>query len=142
MLVLTVLLYLFAFEPAHVGRQKLEQELPRLRGALAQIEGLAAEARRLNALPAPGAESPQQVKVQLEQSVASAGLSGALSQIAVAGELIDVRFKAVSFAAWLDWFDAALRETRLRAVDVAIERETTPGQVSVRLTLEVPKREP
>ena len=32
--------------------------------------------------------------------------------------------------------------SRLRAVDVSVEREAAPGVVSARLTLETPKREP
>jgi len=134
--------YLLAFEPAYVGRQRLQAELPTLRGQLAQIEGLAAEARRLAGQAPPSAESPRQIKVQLERSIEAAGLEGSLAQLSVAGELIDVRFKAAPFGAWLAWFDSALRETRLRAVDVSVERETAPGQVSVRLTLEAPRRSP
>jgi general secretion pathway protein M len=141
LLVLT-LLYLLAYEPAQVGRQRLQAELPTLRGQLAQIEGLAGEARRLAGQAPQGVESPQQLKVQLEKSVAAAGLKGAVSQLTVAGDLIDLRFKGVPFAAWLPWFDSALRETRLRAVDIALEREAAPGVVTVRLTLEALKRDP
>lgn len=141
-LVALLVLYLVAFEPAFVGRQRLQAELPALRAQVAQIEGLAAEARRLAGQATQGADSPQQLKVQLEQSIAAAGLQGAVSQLAVAGELIDLRFKSVAFAGWLAWFDTAIRETRLRAVDIAIERETAPGIVSVRLTLEAQKPAP
>ncbi len=136
------LVYLVALEPAWVGRQRLEAELPKLRAQVAQMEGLASEARRLSGQASQATDSPQQLKGQIEQSAAAAGLKGALTQVAVSGELIDVRFKGVSFAAWLAWFDTALRETRLRAVDLAVERETAPGTVSVRLTLEAPKRGP
>ena len=142
LLLAAVLGYLLAFEPAYVGRQRLERELPQLRSQLAQMEGLAAEARRLSAQAVQGADSPQQLKSQLQASIDAAGLQDAVAQLAVTGELIDLRFKAVPFAAWLEWFDGALRETRLRTVDVALERETAPGLVSARLTLEAPKRGP
>jgi general secretion pathway protein M len=141
-LVVLALLYLVAFEPAHVGRQRLQVELPALRTQLAQIEGLAGEARRLSGQAPQGADTPQQLKAQLEQSIAAAGLQGAVAQLTVAGDLIDLRFKAVPFAAWLGWFDSALRETRLRAVDIVIEREASPGIVAARLTLEAQKRGP
>lgn len=134
------LVWLLAFEPAWNGRRKLAAELPALRGQLAKMEGLASEARRLSGQASQGADSPQQLKIALERSIEAAGLKGAVSQLTVAGELIDLRFKDVAFVAWLGWFDTALRETRLRAVDVAIDRETTPGRVGVRLTLEAPKR--
>lgn len=139
-LLVLVLVWLLAFEPAWNGRRKLAAELPSLRGQLAKMEGLAGEARRLSGQASQATDSPQQLKVALERSIDAAGLKGAMSQLTVAGDLIDLRFKDVSFAAWLAWFDTALRETRLRAVDVAIDRETTPGRVGVRLTLEAPKR--
>jgi general secretion pathway protein M len=136
------LLYMVAFEPAWVGRQRLQTELPGLRTQLAQVESLAAEARQLSGQSAQPVESTQQIKVLLEQSIEAAGLKSHLTQLSASGELIDVRFKGVPFQAFLTWFDAALRETRLRAVDVAIEREATPGMAAVRLTLESARREP
>ena len=136
------LLYLVAFEPAWIGRQRLQTELPGLRTQLAQIESLATEARQLAGQAAQPAESTQQVKVLLEQSIEAAGLKTHMSQLSASGELIDLRFKGVPFQAFLTWFDAALRETRLRAVDVAIEREASPGLAAVRLTLESSRREP
>ncbi|HYF60960.1 MAG TPA: type II secretion system protein GspM [Burkholderiaceae bacterium] len=136
------LLWLLAFEPAWVGRQRLQAELPKLRAQVSQMEGLAAEARRLSAQTPQGADTPQQLRTALERSIATAGLQGSVAQLTVAGELIDLRFKAAPFATWLAWFDTALRETRLRAVDIAIEREPAPGVVSARLTLEAQKREP
>jgi general secretion pathway protein M len=142
LLVALVLLYLLAFEPASAGRQRLAKELPALRGQVAQIEGLAAEARRLSGQAVQGADSPQQLRAQLEQSIEASGLKGSMSQLSVTGDLIDLRFKGVAFAAWLAWFDSALRETRLRAIDVSIERDAAPGQVSARLTLEAQKPGP
>jgi type II secretory pathway component PulM len=106
------------------------------------MEGLALEARRLSSQAPQGVDTPAQLKVALEQSIEAAGLKGAVSQITVAGDLIDLRFKGVPFASWVVWFDGALRESRLRAVDVAVERETAPGMVSARLTLEAQKRGP
>ena len=141
-LALLALVYLLAFEPAYVGRQRLAAELPRLRAQVSQMEGLASEARRLSTQAPQATDSPQQLRVQLEQSIAAAGLQPQVAQLTVAGDLIDLRFKAVPFAAWLGWFDSVLRETRLRAVDIAIERDTAPGVVSARLTLEAQKRAP
>lgn len=137
-----VLLYLLAFEPAWVGRQRLQAELPTLRAQLAQMESLAAEARQLAGQSGKPVDSPQQLKLSLEQSIKAAGLSSSVTQLTVAGELMDLRFKGVPFAAWLTWLDSALRETRLRVVDMALERDATPGAVTARVTLEPPKRTP
>lgn len=140
-LLAALLLYLVAFEPAWVGRQRLAAELPKLRAQLAQMEALAAEARRLSGTAAASSDTPQQLRVQLEQSIAAAGLQDNVTQLSQSGELIDLRFKAVPFAQWLAWFDTTLRETRLRAVDIALSREAAPGVISARLTLEAQRRE-
>jgi general secretion pathway protein M len=132
------LLFLLAIEPAWVGSRRLGAELPGLRSQLAQIESLAAEARQLAGRSAQAVDSPQQLKAQLEGSLKAGGLPDVT--VTVAGELLDLRFKAVPFEAWLAWLDSALRETRLRAVDVALEREVAPGRVSGRLTLEAARR--
>jgi len=137
-----LLLYLVAYEPAYQGRQRLAKELPVLRAQLAQMDALAAEAQRLTGQAPQGADTPQQLRNQLEASIVAAGLKSSMSQLALSGELIDLRFKGVPFPAWLSWFDTALRETRLRAIDIAIERDTAPGTVSARLTLEAQKRGP
>ncbi len=135
-----LVIWLGLFEPAWLGRDRLQAELPTLRGQLAQIEQLADEAIRLGAMPATG-DSPQALKQQLEHSIDSAGLRSALAQLSSSGSLFDVRFKRVSYAAWLDWLDTATRETRLRVADVAVTREAGVGIVSVRLALEAPGRD-
>jgi len=137
---LVALAWLVLFDPAWTGRRQVQAELPTLRAQLAQMEQLAGEARRLGAVPA-GSDSPQAVKVQLEQSIESAGLRSALSQLSQSGELFDLRFKSVSYAAWLAWLDSAARATRLRVVDAAVTREAGTGIVSVRLALEMPRRD-
>lgn len=139
-LLAVVLVWLLLFDPAWRARQALQSELPTMRGQLAQMEQLAGEARRLGAVPA-GSDSPQAVKTQLEQSIDSAGLKPALAQLTQSGNLFDLRFKGVPYAAWLAWLDSAARETRLRVVDAAVTRETGIGVVSVRLALEMPRRE-
>ncbi len=139
--VLAVLsLYFLAFEPAYVGRQRVQSELPALRAQLAQMEALGTEARQLSAKTGESVESPAQLKESLEKSIKAAGLTASLTQLNLAGELIDLRFRGASFAVWLTWLDSALRETRLRIVDVSLERDADPGKVTARLTLELPRR--
>lgn len=137
-----ILVYVFAFEPAWNGRQRLTVDLPKLRGQLAQVESLALEAKRLSGTATTGGDTPEQLRAQLEKSIAAAGLSASVAQLSLTGELIDLRFKPVPFADWLGWFDNSLSETRLRAIDVTISREGGPGMVSARLTLEAPRRGP
>ncbi|MCO5105872.1 MAG: type II secretion system protein M [Burkholderiaceae bacterium] len=132
--------WLLLFEPAWDGRRRLQSELPAMRSQVAQIEQLAGEARRLGAVPA-GNDAPQAVRARLEQSIDAAGLKPALAQLTLTGNLFELRFKSVPYAAWLAWLEAAARETRLRVVDAAVTRETGIGVVSVRLALEMPRRE-
>jgi len=139
-LIVVAAVWLLLFEPAWLGRQRLQSELPAMRAQLAQMEQLADEASKLGAAPA-GSESPEAVRVQLERSIESAGLKSALSQLTHSGDLFDLRFKSVSYASWLLWVDSAVRETRLRVVDAAVTREASVGVVSVRLALEMPRRD-
>jgi len=140
LVVLAAIVYLLLIEPAWQGRQRLQRELPALRSQLARIDQLADEARQLGAAPA-GADTPQAVRARLEQSIDSAGLKPALAQLQQTGNLFDVRFRGVPHAAWLAWIDVAVRDTRLRIVDVSVTREASPGAVTARASLELPRRE-
>ena len=132
--------YLLLFEPAFQGIRQASRDLPVLRSEVAQLDALSAEARRLGALP-DGQRSPQATRQALEGSIDAAGLRGQLAELKLSGEIFDLRFKEVPFGAWLEWMDAALRETRLRVIDAAVQREAQPGKVSVRLSLELPRQQ-
>lgn len=134
------IVYLLLIEPAWLGRQRLQRELPALRAQLARIDQLADEARQLGTSPA-GVETPQAVRARLEQSIDGAGLRPALAQLQQTGSLFDVRFRGVPHAAWLAWVDVAVRDTRLRVVDASVTRESSPGLVTARISLELPRRE-
>jgi len=138
--VVAAIVYLLLVEPAWQGRERLQRELPALRSQLARIDQLADEARQLGTAPA-GADTPQAVRARLEQSIDGAGLRPSLAQLQQTGSLFDVRFRGVQHAAWLAWIDVAVRDTRLRIVDVSVTREATPGTVTARASLELPRRE-
>lgn len=135
---LAVIAYLAFFEPAWQGRARLRQEIPALRAQVAQMQGLAAEAGRLAAVP-KGGEAPKGMRTVLEQSVRSAGLGANLSQLSASGELFELRFNSVAHGAWLEWLDTTLRETRLRVAEASVTREAAPGVVSARVVLEAPR---
>lgn len=140
LIVLAALVYLFLIEPAWQGRQRLQRELPVLRAQLAKVDQLADEARQLGA-SAVGSDTPQAVRARLERSVEAAGLKPALAQLQQTGSLFDLRFRSVPHGAWLAWLDVAVRDTRLRIVDVSVTREAAPGVVTARVALELPGRE-
>lgn len=134
-----VFAWLVAFEPAWQGRQQLAKELPALRAELAQMDQLAAEARLASSSSRQANESATQLKGRIEETLADAGLSGSLAQLDVNGEMIEARFRQADFEKWLYWLDGAVRETRLRVVDLSITRESA-GMISGRLALEAPRR--
>jgi general secretion pathway protein M len=133
------ILYFVLFEPAFLGRKKLLEELPLLRNQLGQVESLGSEARRLTSVPT-GLDNPNALKGLIEQSVAASGLKGQLTQVTQTGDLIEARFKAVGFNQWLLWLDSAVRETRMRVVDVAMTKEGAEGLASGKVVFEVSKR--
>lgn len=134
-----VFAWLVAFEPAWNGRQQLSKELPGLRTDLAQMDQLAAEARMASTSNQQTNESAAQLRGRIEETLADAGLSSSLAQLEVNGEMIEARFRQVDFEKWLYWLDGAIRETRMRVVDLSITRESA-GIVSGRLALEAPRR--
>lgn len=130
--------YLGLVEPALRDREAIQARLPGLRHNVAEADALVIEARALSAAAASAPRpSLQAVRLRLEQSLENAGLRGALQQIQAGEALVDLRFRDVAFGAWLEWLDAALRESRLRVADLSINRDTEPGRVSVRVVLEV-----
>ncbi len=134
-----VFAWMVAFEPAWNGRQQLARELPTLRTDLAQMDQLATEARVSASATQPGSESASQLRDRIQDSLADAGLASAVAQLEVNGEIIEARFRQASFEKWLFWLDGAVRETRMRVVDVSITRESA-GVISGRLALEAPRR--
>ncbi len=136
---LIVFLWLVAFEPAWDGRRQLARELPTLRADLAQMDQLTSEARLAATSNRQAVESTSQLKARVEQSLNDAGLGGAIGQLEANGEIIEVRFRQAEFERWLYWLDGAVRETRLRVVDLSITRESA-GVISGRLALEAPRR--
>ncbi|MEO6271019.1 MAG: type II secretion system protein M [Lautropia sp.] len=134
-----VFAWLVAFEPAWNGRQQLSKELPGLRTDLAQMDQLAAEARMASTSNRQTNESAAQLRGRIEETLADAGLSSSLAQLEVNGEMIEARFRQADFEKWLYWLDGAIRETRMRVVDLSITRESA-GIISGRLALEAPRR--
>jgi general secretion pathway protein M len=132
----SALLYLLVFEPAWQGRAALEGSLPRLRAQVASVERLAADARALDGSKSAAFESVQAVRLALERRIDAAGLRPSLTRLQVSGAVIDLSFSEAPFGVWIEWLDAAVREQRLRVLDVSLSREGAPGQVSGRLLLE------
>lgn len=131
--------WLIAFEPAWKGRSALAAELPALRGELAQMEQMAIESRSLGRQASQPVPSIAQLRLRIEQSLALAELTPTLTQLEASGDLVEARFRQAPFDKWLYWLEGAVRDTRLRIVDIALTRESA-GVISGRVALEAPRR--
>ncbi len=138
--VVLAIVYAVLFEPAWNARRALAQELPALRAQVAQMASLVDEAKQLRGAP-QSADTPHATRAALESSIQAAGMQPGLTKLELSGELFDLRFASVAHAVWLDWLDTTVRETRLRVLDVAVQRESEPGVVSARLVLEFARRD-
>ncbi len=138
LLVLLALLYLVAMEPAWKARERLEAELPRLRGQVAEIESLAREAKLLKNRGV-AAESAGAAKGALEQSFARANL-GAVRVAVIDERRLQVSAKTVPVTQWLAWAEEAARESRLRIATAQIVRTAARGTVDAEATLELAAR--
>jgi len=135
---LLALLYLVALEPAWKARARLEAELPRLRGQVAEVESLAREAKLLKSRGV-AAESAGAAKGALEQSLARANF-GAVRVAVIDERRLQVSAKAVPVTQWLAWAEEAARESRLRIAAAQIVRTAARGVVDAEATLEVAAR--
>ena len=138
---LVVGLWQFAFQPAWKGRQILARELPALRADLAQMDQLTAEARLASTSSRGGSEGPAQLRARLEDSLNEAGLGASVAQLEASGDIIEARFSQAAFDKWLYWVDGAVRDTRMRIVDLSLTREGA-GVVSGRVAFEALRRSP
>jgi type II secretory pathway component PulM len=103
------------------------------------MDQLAAEAKLAAASAPQSSPSPGELKDRLQASLADSGLSASLLQMEVNGDLVEARFRQVDFEKWLFWVDSAVRDTRMRVVDISLTRDS-PGIISGRLALEAPRR--
>lgn len=137
MLVVGYGVFALLIEPAWQTRTTLSHELPRLREQLAQVEQLSQEAQRLSQAVGQR-ETTESVRLKLERSIEQAGLKPYLGRLDMGDTLVELAFQSVPYAQWLGWLEAALRESRLRVVDVGLVRDPQPGRVAARLVLEMP----
>lgn len=120
-IVALALIYLAGIEPAWRLRTKLAADLPQLRAQAAELDQLAAEAKKLK-LRTRTLESPEQTRTALDRFLVEKGVSGA--QIREEGERVIVSAKRTDAAAWLAWLKDTTSELPLR---IAAARMTKVG---------------
>ena len=130
-LVVLTLVYLAGIEPAWRSRAKLTADLPRLRAQAAELDQLAAEAKKLK-LRTRTLESPEQTRASLTRFLAEKNVAGA--QIRDEGERVIVSAKRIDAAAWLAWLKDTTSELPLRIAAARMTRVGT-GIVDAEVTL-------
>ena len=130
-LVALAVIFLAGIEPAWRSRAKLSADLPRLRAEAAELDQLAAEAKRLK-LRTRTLESPEQTRATLTRFLGEKGVNGA--QIREEGERVIVSAKRIDAAAWLAWLKDTTSELPLRIAAARISRVGT-GLVDAEVTL-------
>ena len=130
-LVLLTLIFLIGIEPAWRTRAKLGADLPRLRAQAAELDQLAAEAKKLK-LHTRTLESPEQTRAALTRFLSEKGVNGA--QIRDEGERVVVSAKRTDAAAWLAWLKDTTNELPLRIAAARMSKVGT-GMVDAEVTL-------
>ena len=130
-LVLLTLIFLIGIEPAWRTRAKLGADLPRLRAQAAELDQLAAEAKKLK-LHTRTLESPEQTRAALTRFLSEKGVNGA--QIRDEGERVVVSAKRIDAAAWLAWLKDTTNELPLRIAAARMSKVGT-GMVDAEVTL-------
>lgn len=139
-LVLAVVIYLVAIEPAWTGIARLERSLPQQRANAAELEALLAEVKALKARPAVATMSAADARGALESSLGKAGLKAARIVPLSDGD-IQLQFSDVPVSKWAPWLASVERELGARSTAVTVTgREATPGNVDVDLALRLARK--
>jgi general secretion pathway protein M len=139
-LLLAVIAYLIAIEPAWTGIGRLEKSLPQQRANAAELEALLAEVKTLKARPAVATMSATDARGALEGSLAKAGLK-ATRIVPLSDGDIQLTFADVPVSKWAPWLAGIERELGARATAVTVTgRDATPGNVDVELALRLARK--
>lgn len=139
-LLLGVVVYLVAIEPAWTGIARLERSLPLQRAQAAELEALLAEVKTTKARPAVATMSAADARSALEGSLTKAGLKAARIVPLSEGD-IQLTFSDVPVSKWAPWLANAERELGARSTAVTVTgREATPGNVDVDLALRLARK--
>jgi general secretion pathway protein M len=139
-LLLVVVFYLIAIEPAWTGIARLERSLPQQRTTAAELEALLAEVKAMKDRPAVATMSAADARAALEGSLTRAGLKATRIVPLSEGD-IQLTFADVPVGRWAPWLASIERELGARATAVTITgRDATPGNVDVDLALRLARK--
>lgn len=140
LLMLAVIAYLIAIEPAWTGIARLEKSLPQQRANAAELEALLAEVKTLKARPAVATMSAADARSALESSLAKAGMK-ATRIVPLSDGDVQLTFADVPISKWAPWLASIERELGARATAVTVTgRDAAPGNVDVELALRLARK--
>ncbi len=130
--------YLVLIDPAASGSARLQRQLPQARAQAAELEALAAEAKRLRATPPAAAPGAADARAALGRSLDDAGIAAVRSQPLANGDL-HLSFANVPYSRWAGWLAQAEHALGVHAVTVTVKATPTPGNTDVELALRLPR---
>lgn len=124
---------------AHQARERLREQVPRLREQVEIMQRQAGEIRQLQAGPASRPPEGAVLAAAAEAAARGAGLALSAGDIRLEGpRQLHVRAE-VPFDAWLAWLAILQRDVRLRLIRGEIEAAQAPGTVRVDALLALPE---
>lgn len=140
LLLVAVIAYLIAIEPAWTGIARLEKSLPQQRANAAELEALLAEVKALKGRPAVATMSATDARGALEISLAKAGMK-ATRVVPLSDGDVQLTFADVPISKWAPWLAGIERELGARATAVTVTgRDAAPGNVDVELALRLARK--
>lgn len=131
-------LYFILVYPAASGVERLQRLLPQARVQAAELESLAAEAKRLRALPPAAAPGGADARGALGASLEAAGLQ-ASHNVPLANGDVHLSFANVPFSKWATWLAGAERTLGLHTVAVTVKAAAIPGNTDIELSVRLPR---
>lgn len=139
-LLVGVIVYLIAIEPAWTGIARLEKSLPQQRANAAELEALLAEVKALKARPAVATMTAADSRSALESSLGKAGIK-ATRIVPLSDGDVQLTFSDVPVSKWAPWLANVERELGARSTAVTVTgRDATPGNVDVELALRLARK--
>ena len=139
-LLLAVMAYLIAIEPAWTGIARLEKSLPQQRANAAELEALLAEVKALKGRPAVATMSAADARGALESSLTKAGIK-ATRIVPLSDGDVQLTFSDVPVSKWAPWLASIERELGARSTAVTVTgRDAAPGNVDVELALRLARK--
>ncbi|MGZ8253435.1 MAG: type II secretion system protein GspM [Burkholderiaceae bacterium] len=139
-LLVAVIAYLIAIEPAWTGIARLEKSLPQQRANAAELEALLSEVKALKGRPAVATMSATDARGALEISLTKAGMK-ATRIVPLSDGDVQLTFADVPVSKWAPWLAGIERELGARATAVTVTgRDAAPGNVDVELALRLARK--